>query len=133
DPEAAGDMHDHHHMPTAHGVMGLYAGEGFADQVGEAAALLAVPAERVKRDPATNIMAAAALLGRQLRGREVKDLESLAPELARYAGFSPAPAGGAVDDYARASFAFDVLLAQDRGVDEKGMVVPQTPVEWERA
>ena len=131
--DQAGDMGDHHHMPAAHGVMGLYAGEGFADQVGEAAALLGVSAGRVKHDPATNIMAAATLLGRQLRGREVKDLESLAPELARYAGFSAAPAEGAVADYARASFAFDVLLAQDRGVDEKGMVVPQTPVAWERA
>ena len=79
-------------------------------------------------------MAAASLLGRQLRGKAVADLESLAPELARYAGFSASPAAqGTIDDYARASFAFDVLLAQDRGVDEKGMVVPQTPVAWERA
>ncbi|WP_343277277.1 N-acetylmuramoyl-L-alanine amidase [Luteimonas yanweni] len=131
--DQAGDMGDHHHMPAAHGVMGLYAGNGFADQVGEAAALLGVPAERVKHDPAVNIMAAAALLGRQLRGKDVRDLESLAPELARYAGYSAAPGGGAIDDYARASFAFDVLLAQDRGVDEKGMVVPQTAVAWERA
>ena len=130
--EVAG-MEDHHHMPTAHGVMGLYAGGGFADQVGEAAALLGVSTDRVKHDPATNIMAAAALLGRQLRGKGVTDLESLAPELARYAGFSASPAEGAIDDYARASFAFDVLLAQDRGIDEKGMVVPQRPVAWERA
>ncbi|WP_207914900.1 N-acetylmuramoyl-L-alanine amidase [Luteimonas arsenica] len=131
--EDAGDMGDHHHMPAAHGVMGLYAGDGFADQVGEAAALLGVPAERVKQDPATNILAAAVLLDRQLRGKDVRDLESLAPELARYAGFSASPADGAIDDYARASFAFDVLLAQDRGIDEKGMVVPQTAVAWERA
>ena len=126
-------MADHGHMPVAHGVMGLYAGGGFADQVGEAAALLGVSTGQVKHDPATNIMAAAALLARQLRGREVRDLESLAPELARYAGYSPSPTGGAIDDYARASFAFDVLLALDRGVDEKGMVVPQVPVAWERA
>ncbi|MGY1528797.1 N-acetylmuramoyl-L-alanine amidase [Luteimonas sp. A649] len=131
--DQAGDMGDHHHMPAAHGVMGLYAGDGFADQVGEAAALLGVPAERVKHDAATNIMAAAALLGRQLRGKDMKDLEALAPELARYAGFSASPAEGAIADYARASFAFDVLLAQDRGVDEKGMVVPQVAVAWERA
>ena len=131
--DEAGDMADHHHMPVAHGVMGLYAGGGFADQVGEAAALLGVPAERVKHDPATNILAAAALLARQLRGRDVRDLESLAPELARYAGFSASPSDSVVEDYARASFAFDVLLAQDRGIDEKGMVVPRTPVAWERA
>ena len=129
----AGAMADHGHMPTAHGVMGLYAGGGFADQVGEAAALLGVSGEQVKRDPATNIMAAAALLEQHLRGHEVKDLESLAPGLARYAGFSPSPVGSAIDDHARASFAFDVLLALDRGVDDKGMVVPQVPVAWERA
>lgn len=131
--DEADGMGDHHHMPAAHGVMGLYAGDGFADQVGEAAALLGVPAEQVKRDAATNILAAAALLARQMRGHDARDLESLAPVLARYAGFSASPAGGAIDDYARASFAFDVLLAQDRGIDEKGMVVPQSPVAWERA
>src|SRR5690606_6748571 len=131
--DEAGDMGDHHHMPAAHGVMGLYAGDGFADQAGEAAALLGVPAEQVKRDAGTNILAAAALLARHMRGHDARDLESLAPVLARYAGFSASPAGGAIDDYARASFAFDVLLAQDRGIDEKGMVVPQSPVAWERA
>ncbi|MFZ7096066.1 N-acetylmuramoyl-L-alanine amidase [Luteimonas dalianensis] len=126
-------MHGHHHMPRAHGLMGLYAGEGFADQVGEAAALLGVPADQVRDDPATNVLAAAALLDRQLRGRQVDGLEAMAPELARYAGLSAAPDGGAIDDYARASFAFDVLLALDRGVDEKGMVVPMREVAWEQA
>lgn len=123
----------HHHMPAAHGVMGLYAGDGFADQVGEAAALLGIPAERVKRDPMTNILAAAALLDRGLRGKGAADPEAAAPVLAAYAGFSQAPGAGAIDDYARASFAFDVLLAMDRGVDEKGMVVPERAIAWERA
>ena len=123
----------HHHMPAAYGVMGLYAGDGFADQAGEAAALLGVPVERVKRDPKTNILAAAALLDRGLRGRDAADLEAIAPVLAAYAGFSQAPGAGAIDDYARASFAFDVLLAMDRGVDEKGMVVPRRAIAWERA
>ncbi len=131
--DESGAMADHGHMPAAHGVMGLYAGDGFADQVGEAAGLLGVPAERVRLDPATSIMAAAALLDRQLRGHDARDPAALASALARYAGFSASPAGGAIDDYARASFAFDVLLAQDRGIDEKGMVVPQKAVEWERA
>ncbi|MEZ0471028.1 N-acetylmuramoyl-L-alanine amidase [Luteimonas salinilitoris] len=129
----AAENHGHHHMPDAHGVMGLYAGGGFADQVGEAAALLGVPVERIKRDPATNILAAAALLDRHLRGKSVSDPESLAPELVRYAGFGQAPGESAIGDYARASFAFDVLLALDRGVDEKGMVVPERPIAWERA
>lgn len=131
-PAHDGDA-DHHHMPTAWGVMGLYAGDGFADQVGEAAAVLGVGTERIKRDPATNILAAAALLDRQLRGKVIDTPEALAPELARYAGFAASPTASAVDDYARASFAFDVLLALDRGVDEKGMVVPERAIAWERA
>lgn len=122
---------DHHHMPGAHGVMGLYAGDGFADQVGEAAALLAVPVEAVKRDPATNILAAAALLDRELRVQGIASIEDTAAPLMRYAGFSPGT--DAIDDYARASFAFDVLLAQDRGIDEEGMRVPVRAVTWERA
>lgn len=121
----------HHHLPAAHGVMGLYAGGGFADQVGEAAALLGVPAEAVRRDPATNILAAAALLDRELRGAGAAAVEDTAAPLMRYAGFSPG--AGAIDAYARASFAFDVLLAQDRGVDEDGMRVPERAVAWERA
>ena len=132
-PAAEEAMHGHHHMPRAWGLMGLYAGEGFADQVGEAAALLGVPAGQVRDDAATNVLAAAALLDRQLRGRRIDGLEAMAPELARYAGFSASADGGAIDDYARASFAFDVLLALDRGVDEKGMVVPAREVAWEQA
>src|SRR3546814_1655032 len=58
----------HGDMPRAWGVMGLYAGEGFADQVGEAAALLGTTPERVKRNPAMNILATAVLLDRELRG-----------------------------------------------------------------
>lgn len=132
-PERRDAMAGHHHMPQGHGLMGLYAGDGFADQVGAAAALLGVPAERIKDDPATNVLAAAALLDRQLRGRRVTEPEALAPELAGYAGFDPAAGASRIDDYARASFAYDVLLALDRGVDEKGMVVPERPIAWERA
>jgi len=110
--------------------MGLYAGEGFADQVAEAAALLGTAPERVKRDPATNILAAAVLLDRELRGT-ARDDEALAGALQRYAGFGRD--GGAVDGYARASFAFDVLLGIDRGVDDNGIRVPERPVQWERA
>ncbi|MBJ6982231.1 peptidoglycan recognition family protein [Luteimonas sp. MC1572] len=131
-PAADAAMADHH-MPEAHGLMGLYAGNGFADQVAEAAALLGVSGGRVKRDPATNVMAAAVLLDRALRGHDVRAPEALAPVLAAYAGFAQAPGSGAIEDYARASFAFDVLLAMDRGVDEKGMVVPQRAIAWERA
>ena len=127
-PDRSGEPR--HGMPQAWGVMGLYAGDGFADQVAEAAALLGTTPERVKRDPATNILAAAVLLDRELRGT-ARDDEALAEALQRYAGFGGG--SGAVDDYARASFAFDVLLGIDRGVDDNGIRVPERPVQWERA
>jgi hypothetical protein len=140
---------NHHHMPDAYGVMGLYAGGGFADQVGEGARLIGASAEQVKRNPRLNVLAAAALLDREIRGDagagEVRTQggqrrlspEQVRPALMRYAGFSPSPVeaarASALGDYARTSFAYDVLLAQDRGVNDRGIVVPERAIEWERA
>lgn len=137
-PEAAGYGERHQHMPRSYGVMGLYRGEGFADQVGEGARLLGVPAARVQRDPATNILAAAALIDRELRAdglRADAPVEATRAALERYAGFarSGAAAKSAIQDHARSSFAFDVLLAQDKGVNDRGIVVPARAVAWERA
>ncbi len=129
-PDRSGEPR-HGNLPQAWGVMGLYAGEGFADQVGEAAALLGTTPERVKHNPSTNILAAAVLLDRELRGT-ARDDEALAQALQRYAGFGR-DGGGEVDGYARASFAFDVLLGLDRGVDDNGIRVPGRAVAWERA
>lgn len=130
---------NHHHMPTAHGVMGLYAGEGFTDQLAQAEALIGVPAEVIASSARHNILAAAALLAREIdadglgkRGG-TPDPAAIAPALARYAGFTPEQSKTAVGDFARDSFAFDVLLAMDRGVNEKGMIVPERAVEWEKA
>lgn len=122
----------HHHMPPSWGVMGLYAGQGFDDQVGAAARLLGVERSQVERDDGTNILAAAALLEREIGANGVATLEDMAPVLARYAGFGAQGRAG-IDAFARDSFAFDVLLALDRGIDDKGMVVPERPVHWERA
>jgi len=133
----------HHHMPAAYGPMGLYAGEGFADQVAEGARLLGTAPGRVRRDARLNVLAAAALLDREIRsgnpsirrGGEDRRPESIRPALMRYAGFAPAQAtaDSEIADYARTSFAYDVLLAQDRGVDDRGIKVPERPIEWERA
>lgn len=138
-PEPDHEGGSHLHMPRAYGVMGLYHGEGFADQVGEAARLLGVPASKVIADPRTNILAAAALLDREIRASEISatgtptksEQDEIAPALARYAGF--ATGDGEVQDFARTSFAYDVLLAQDRGVNDRGIVVPERTVRWERA
>lgn len=138
-----GAAESHQHMPRAWGVMGLYAGEGFADQVTEGAHLIGARPAQVKRNPRLNILAAAALLDQEIRrdggARQAQAAtpESIRPALMRYAGFSPSPAeaarASAVGDYARTSFAYDVLLAQDRGVDDRGIVVPERAIEWERA
>lgn len=111
------------------GLMGLYQGDGFADQVGDAAALLGVPRERVERDAYWNILGAAALLS-DVASRLAPDA-SEADLLAAYAGFA-VPRGGAIDAFARESFAYDVLLALDRGVDDHGIRIASRAIEWER-
>ncbi|MEH6418344.1 N-acetylmuramoyl-L-alanine amidase [Pseudomonas sp. CGJS7] len=135
-PQAESYGEQHQHMPRAFGVMGLYRGEGFADQVGEGARLLGVPAAQVQRDPLSNILAAAALLDRELRADGVNaksPVEATRAALERYAGFARGQAKSAVQSHARASFAFDVLSAQDKGVNDRGIRVPERAVAWERA
>ena len=131
DPGALDKDARHDNMPRSWGLMGLYHGEGFADQVGEAADLLKLSAHEVMTDPALNVLAAAALLDRQLSGSADDEIASIAGALERYAGF-PADEGSVLS-YARASFAFDVLLTLDRGVDDRGIVVPERAVKWETA
>jgi hypothetical protein len=133
---AAGYGEQHQHMPRSYGVMGLYHGEGFADQVSEGARLIGVPAARVQRDPLSNILASAALLDRELRADGVgakSAIEATRPALERYAGFAGNAGKSVIQDHARSSFAFDVLLAQDKGVNDRGIVVPTRAVAWERA
>lgn len=131
------DPHDTLHGPPVYGPMGLYAGQGgFEDQVGVAAAALGVPASRVMREPGMNVLAAAWLLDRALRTAPAGaaptglDIESLAPALMASAGFR---GDSAVQAYARASYAFDVLHALDKGVNDNGIRVPERAVRWERA
>ncbi|MBX3687900.1 peptidoglycan recognition family protein [Dokdonella sp.] len=111
------------------GVMGLYHGGPFRDQVGEAAALLGSSRQAVERDAAINILAAAALLSKAQK--EAGGDASLAQILAAYAGFRGTD-GDAINDFARESFAYDVLLALDRGSDDNGIRIAARPVEWER-
>ncbi|MBO9661522.1 peptidoglycan recognition family protein [Dokdonella sp.] len=111
------------------GLMGLYQGDGFADQVGDAAALLGVSRAQVEREPRWNILGAAALLAEA--ARRLPPDASEADLLAAYAGFD-ARSRGAIDAFARESFAYDVLLTLDRGVDDGGIRVEARAIEWER-
>lgn len=137
--QPADTEHHHNRMPTAYGVMGLYAGEGFADQVAAASRLTGLSTRLIMTDSRTNILAAAALLAQEIRTAGLaRNGIAPAPEqisqvLARYAGFTPVLGGNAIDDFARQSFAFDVLLSMDRGVNDRGAIVPERPIQWERA
>lgn len=131
-PGAAVDAHQH--MPRAYGVMGLYQGEGFRDQVAQAAQLLGVEPYQVLNDAHTNILAAAALLNELLPndGKGSVSLEAMAPVLAEYAGFADVK-NSEIQRYARDNFSYDVLLTLDRGFNDNGIKVPEKPIAWEQA
>lgn len=127
----------HAHMPLAYGVMGLYQGGGFDDQVAEGARLIGLDAVRVASDPEANILAAAALLDRAWReaGSASKsargDDARLAEALQRYAGFGKGDSN--IQSYARESFAYAALDGIQRGVREEGVVIAQRKVDMEKA
>ena len=84
-------------------------------------------------------LAAAELLDRELsrsgvmRAAAAGD-DAIAGALQRYAGFGgDGKQVSNVENYARASFAYDVLLSLDRGVNDNGIKVPERAVAWERA
>ncbi|MEH6418352.1 N-acetylmuramoyl-L-alanine amidase [Pseudomonas sp. CGJS7] len=136
-PDPAQNPHDLH-MPRSYGVMGLYHGGGFADQVGDGARLIGRSAQQVIDDPESNILAAAALLDRALaaqqpdkRSRALAGPEAMAPVLARYAGYGAG--NGGIADYARQSFAYGVLQTLQRGVDAQGIKIQPQSLELERA
>ncbi|GAB4186416.1 MAG: hypothetical protein Tsb002_10810 [Wenzhouxiangellaceae bacterium] len=125
----------HHGLPQPYGVMGLYNGAGFADQLSDAATLLGVSPQQIASDPQTNILAAAALLDQYLTtAGDTADLPvaALATALKDYAGFALVD-DSRIQQYARDNFAYDVLLALDRGIDDHGIRVPERPVAWEEA
>ena len=125
------------HMPSAYGVMGLYHGEGFADQVTEGARLIGKSPALVMSDPQTNILAAAALLDQAMRqqGSPAAQREGAetwyAQLLQRYAGFGPL--GGNIGAYARESFAYSVLDSMNRAVRDNGVVVPSRKIDLSKS
>ncbi|MCB1560844.1 MAG: N-acetylmuramoyl-L-alanine amidase [Xanthomonadales bacterium] len=136
--QPAKEAMEHRHMPAAYGVMGLYQGEGFDDQVGAAAKLIGLSRERVTTDPAANILAAAALLDRAFRqaatasgGKSFNDEAVMANALQRYAGFGKE--AGNIQSYARQSFAYQVLTAVSKGVKGDGIRVPAQAINIDKA
>lgn len=115
--------------PAAVGLMGLYNGQGFRDQVGAAATLLGVKRELIETDAYWNVLGAAALLAEQRT--QVARSASLADLLAAYAGVAE-DKNPAIAAFAREAFAYDVLLTLDRGIDDEGIRIAARPIAWER-
>ena len=128
----------HRHMPPAYGVMGLYQGEGFEDQVGDAAKLTWLSREQIVADPAANILAAAALLDEAFRqalassGKSSANDEGvMANALQRYAGFGEEE--GSIYAYARESFAYQVLDTLAKGVEHDGIKISPHSLDIDKA
>ncbi len=129
------DKDAHQHQPPAFGVMGLRDGTGgFADVLTQAAQASGYTRQQIIDSPEANIVATAALLSEWIadRGAKVTRLEELAPELGRLSAINQSKRS-AIGAFAAESYAFDVLLAADRGFDDQGIRVPETAIEWERS
>ncbi|MGE4073414.1 MAG: N-acetylmuramoyl-L-alanine amidase [Lysobacterales bacterium] len=125
----------HQHQPPAYGVMGLRHGEGgFGDLLTQASQASGISVTEIIQLPRSNILATAALLSQWLSDRHAKAvrLEDLVPELTRLSGIGGSKRS-AVSEFAAEAYAYDVLLAADRGFDDQGIRVPEKAIEWERA
>lgn len=132
-PEVGKDTHQH--QPPTFGVMGLRDGSGgFADLLTQAAQASGYTRQQIIDSPEANIVATAALLTQWIaeRGAKVARIEDLRPELNRLSAIDQSKRS-AISAFAAEAYAFDVLLAADRGSDDQGILVPEKAVEWERA
>ncbi len=132
-PDVSKDTHQH--QPPTFGVMGLRDGSGgFADLLTQAAQASGYSRQQIIDSPEANIMATAALLSQWLADRHAKAtrIEDMLPELKRMSAIDQSKRS-AISAYAAESYAFDVLLAADRGQDDQGIQVPERAIEWERA
>lgn len=127
----------HRHTPPAWGLMGLYHGHGFEDQVAEAARLTGLSPRAIMNDPQASILAAAALLERALHeARAQADAGAdpatvYAEALQGYAGFGSGD--GDIQSFARQSFAYAVLTSLKHGIRRNGVRVPRQAIDLERA
>ena len=124
------------HMAPAYGVMALFDGAiGFENQVAQAADLLGVSADSVKADPYTNILAAAALLARDIEQLAIKQPspEQISGVLAHALGALPSKQSPQVFKHVQDSFAYSVLQALDQGSDDHGVLIQARPIAFEQA
>lgn len=122
-------------MPIPAGVMGLHRGQGgFADLVGEASRLTGFSRRQIERNTRANVIAAAALLDAHRGAKAVGEpvIENFADAIAHLSGIV-VRSKSLVENYARDAFAYDVLLAADRGSDDGALRFPERPVAFDRA
>jgi hypothetical protein len=129
------DKDAHQHQPPVFGVMGLRDGSGgFADVLTQAAQASGYTKQQIIDSPEANIIASAALLSQWIadRGAKVTRIEAMAPELTRLSAIDQSKRS-TISAFAAEAYAFDVLLAADRGFDDQGISVPEKAIEWESA
>ena len=122
-------------MPIPAGVMGLHRGQGgFADLVGEASRLTGFTRAQIENHTRANIIAAAALLDAHRNAKALREpvLENFSTAFADLSGIV-VRSKSLVENYARDAYAYDVLLAADRGSDDLELRFPEHPVEFDRA
>lgn len=131
---------DSGHMAAAYGVMALASGEApFANQIAQAAVLTGLSESQIKLNSEHNILAAAALLARDIDALGIRQksggapaLEQMAEVLRNSLGLSEY-AKSSIGQHARDSFAYSVLSTIDTGVDDHGVRIQSAPVAFEKA
>jgi N-acetyl-anhydromuramyl-L-alanine amidase AmpD len=128
------------HMAAVYGVMALANGEApFADQIAQAAQLTGLTEAQIKLNSEHNILAAAALLARDIDALGIRQksggapaLEQMAEVLRNSLGLSEY-AKSSIGSHVRDSFAYGVLSTIDKGVDDHGVRIQSAPVAFEKA
>jgi N-acetyl-anhydromuramyl-L-alanine amidase AmpD len=126
------------HMAPVFGLMGLADGQApFENQVLQAARLTGLSEAQIKADSASNILAAAALLGRDIDAAGLKTklgapaITEIGDVLRNALGLG-AQSKSTIDTHVRDSFAYGVLSVLDQGVDDNGVRIKAREVAFEK-
>jgi len=130
---------DSAHMAAVYGVMALADGQApFSNQIAQAAMLTGLSESQIKLNSEHNILAAAALLARDIDALGIRSksggapaLEQIGEALRNALGLSDF-AKSSIGQHARDSFAYSVLSTLDKGVDDSGVRISSTNVAFEK-
>ena len=130
---------DSGHMAAVYGVMALADGQApFSNQIAQAAMLTGLSESQIKLNSEHNILAAAALLARDIDALGIRSKSGAAPALEQIGealrnslGLSDY-AKSSIGQHVRDSFAYSVLSTLDKGVDDSGVRISSTNVAFEK-